>query len=379
MNLHEILLSDDVVDTINNNMAYMLEIIPEIKGMIGFDHKHPHHHLDVWKHTLYALSLSEKDFDTRLCLLLHDIGKPLSYTEGKDGIRHFFNHPKVSAEMSKIILERLDFDDEYIKYMCYLISHHDSPIKDEQIDNNYELCLKLYEIQKCDALAHHPDKLEKRKKYLKITKEKILKKRIKMDNYFEKYIEAKKCLYDMVLQFFTTYITFAEAKELDLEILKNDIYLDKYVEICSHNFKSDGLLAWNYLSIDKDYLTFNEMYELKLDLKNEQYDTNINYYKEYLKISILLIDIKTKYYYKKIPKEDAVNSNIQFNEDIDEIGNNVDVCYHMCESAGENVWNLLKIDDNVIGCSILNNKKDNYVKELLKIKKEEKVLSKKKD
>ena len=28
------------------------------------------------------------------------------------------------------------------------------------------MCLKLFEIQRCDALAHHPDKLEKRKKYL---------------------------------------------------------------------------------------------------------------------------------------------------------------------------------------------------------------------
>lgn len=175
MNLQKILLSDNVVTTINNNMDYLLEIIPEIKYMINFEHKHPHHHLDVWNHTLYALSLSEKDFDIRLCLLLHDIGKPFSYIEGE--IRHFYNHPKVSAEMSKVILERLNFDGEYIDYICYLIGHHDSPIKDEQIEKDYELCLKLYEIQKCDALAHHPDKLEKRKKYLEITKQKLLKRR----------------------------------------------------------------------------------------------------------------------------------------------------------------------------------------------------------
>lgn len=55
-------MSDDVILEINNSLEYILNIIPEIKPMIGFDHKHPHHHLDVFNHTLYAISLSKKDF-----------------------------------------------------------------------------------------------------------------------------------------------------------------------------------------------------------------------------------------------------------------------------------------------------------------------------
>ena len=51
-----------VILEINNSLEYILNIIPEIKPMIGFDHKHPHHHLDVFNHTLYAISLSKKDF-----------------------------------------------------------------------------------------------------------------------------------------------------------------------------------------------------------------------------------------------------------------------------------------------------------------------------
>ena len=164
MDLQSILLSENIVESINKNMDYLLTIIPEIKNMIGFKHNHPHHHLDVWNHTLLALSLSEKDFDIRLCLLLHDIGKPFSYQD--EEIRHFRNHAKVSSEMSRIILNRLGYDEEYINYLSYLIENHDTKIDNKQIKNNYEVCLKLYEIQKCDALAHHPDKLEKRKQYL---------------------------------------------------------------------------------------------------------------------------------------------------------------------------------------------------------------------
>lgn len=168
MFLECILSANDVVESINENMDYLLKIIPELNGIIGFEHNHPQHHLDVWKHTLCALSMSPNDFDIRLTLLLHDIGKRYSYQD--EEVRHFRGHPKVSAQMSEGILKRLGFNEEYIKNICYLIEFHDTRMTKEQIDSNYELCLKLYEVQRCDALAHNPDFLEKRKKYLEETK-----------------------------------------------------------------------------------------------------------------------------------------------------------------------------------------------------------------
>ena len=180
--LEEILLEDDIVTSINNNLDFLLNIIPELRFMIGFQHKHPHHHLDVWNHTLLALSLSKKDYDIRLSLLLHDIGKPFSFQEGE--IRHFYNHPLVSYKMSTIILERLDYNQDFINRISYLILNHDHPISSKQIKENYELCLKLYEVQRCDALAHHPERLEKREEYLNNIKNKlILVKNIDLNNY----------------------------------------------------------------------------------------------------------------------------------------------------------------------------------------------------
>lgn len=171
--LYDILISNDVIESINNNLDDLINIIPEIKYMFNFSHKHPHHHLDVWEHTLFALSLSSIDFDIRLVLLLHDIGKPFSCIE-IDGIRHFPNHPTISKGISKTILTRLGFSNNYINKICYLIEYHDTMITKEDIENDYDLSFKRYLIQECDALAHNPTKLEKRKKYLEYTK-KLLK------------------------------------------------------------------------------------------------------------------------------------------------------------------------------------------------------------
>ena len=175
--LEKILTSENVVEEINNNLEYLLTIIPDIKFMIGFEHKHPHHHLDVWNHTLLSLSLSENDFNTRLVLLLHDIGKPFMYQED-NGVRHYNEHAIMSSIIARNTLKRLGYDTNYIKKICYLIKTHDEIITEKEIKDNYGLSLLKYKIQYCDALAHHPDKLEKRIAYLNKTKLLIEKSRL---------------------------------------------------------------------------------------------------------------------------------------------------------------------------------------------------------
>lgn len=167
--LKEILLSNDIVSAIRENIQHLLTIMPEIGDMFGFEHKHPHHHLDVWEHTLYALSFSPKNFDIRLALLLHDVGKPHSYQD--DEIRHFKGHPEMSAKISKDILKRLGYKDDYINYICEIIKLHDTPLTKADIVTNTALSKYIFEVQKCDAFAHNPAKNKKRLEYIKtITK-----------------------------------------------------------------------------------------------------------------------------------------------------------------------------------------------------------------
>ena len=168
--LFKILTQEDIVSSVRNNQEVLLSIIPEIRNMIGFEQNHPHHHLDVWNHTMLALSLSKKDFDTRVVLLLHDIGKPFSYQD--DDVRHFHGHADVSSNMSVGILNRLGFNNEEVDELTYLIREHDTEITKEDIDTNIDLCIKIFGIQFCDALAHNPTKLKKRIEYLvKLSKE----------------------------------------------------------------------------------------------------------------------------------------------------------------------------------------------------------------
>ena len=168
-----------------------------------------------------------------------------------------------------------------------------------------------------------------------------------IDDY-EKYIEAKKCLFNMVIQFFSVDILI---NELDSN-LESD-----YIELCSHQFSSDGLLAWKYLNLDKDFYILEEMWDLKNEL-------------------ILLIEMTTRYYSKKYSVEELEKYNIKYDED-DEYGGKVDMCRHNCESAGESVWNLFNIDKELVSRSVFDNIRIKYEKELLNNEEVKKLIRRK--
>ena len=167
--LNDILLND----TYEENIEFLVDVIPEIKDSMGFEHNHPHHHLDVWGHTLLALkNANTKDLEVKMALLLHDLGKPHSYQD--EEIRHFQGHPEVSEKMARKILERLEYDSKFTENVCYLVKSHDIPIDTDNLDNTYELILKRLKVQYADAKAHSPDKVEKRIDKLDKIKEELV-------------------------------------------------------------------------------------------------------------------------------------------------------------------------------------------------------------
>jgi len=145
------------INYLEDNKEKIFKIIPELRDEDGFDQKNEWHKYNVWRHTEVALSNSKYDIEERVVLLLHDIGKPFSYQEDGD-IRHFKGHAQKSEEMSKTILKRLNYGDDEIDRICWLIGNHSSRIDAEKINkDNIEIIMKLLDIQYCDAKAYNPN------------------------------------------------------------------------------------------------------------------------------------------------------------------------------------------------------------------------------
>ena len=138
--------------------------LPDLERCVDFEQNTKYHCYDVFEHTLQALSLcKDADLVTRLGILLHDIGKPLCYTEDEQG-GHFKGHAPVGVEITKEVLSRLRFDNETIRRMELLVEWHDIPLSAEKKrvkrllqKLSDEDILRLLEIKRCDRLAHAPD------------------------------------------------------------------------------------------------------------------------------------------------------------------------------------------------------------------------------
>ncbi len=144
--------------------------IPEIRPCINFKQKNRHHCFDVYTHILKAVEKSSPDPVIRLSLFFHDIAKPLVAHFDEKGERHYYGHPKKSAEITEKILTRLRFDNDTKNKVVTLVAFHDSPI---MINNSVspdrkrlkkimsqigaELIFPLIEIKYCDNSAQNPE------------------------------------------------------------------------------------------------------------------------------------------------------------------------------------------------------------------------------
>ncbi len=101
--------------------------IPELKDMFDFHQNNPWHIWDVFGHTIHAIEYCDSDdLTVRLAVFFHDFGKPHSYQDGEDGIRHFKGHGRVSADITDSIMKRLRFDNETRSNVVELVYYHDA-------------------------------------------------------------------------------------------------------------------------------------------------------------------------------------------------------------------------------------------------------------
>ena len=137
-------------------------ILPEITPSVHFLQHSKYHCDDVYEHTVRAISYAPPRLRVRLALFLHDLGKPHVKTEDAEGW-HFKGHAKVSAALSRDVLNRLCVDNATKDAVIELVEQHDRPllstkraVKRLMCHHEDEWIHDLLSVQRADRMSHAP-------------------------------------------------------------------------------------------------------------------------------------------------------------------------------------------------------------------------------
>ena len=172
--------------------------IPELlicRGCIQNDGR-GFHDFDVLDHLFYACDGAPADkMNVRLASLFHDIGKPQS-KKIQNGKITFFNHDKISSEITRKILFRLKFPNSVIDNVCHLIENHmffyesnwtDAAVRRFLVRAGYENLNDLFDLRLADVYGMH-------KKKVKITDSSLVNNLVELMDRIEKLRENNDAL-----------------------------------------------------------------------------------------------------------------------------------------------------------------------------------------
>ena len=147
-------------------------VIPEILAMKGFDQKNLHHIYDVLEHSATAIDNIRQEPHLRWAALLHDAGKPETFTVDEGGTGHFYGHAARSEELARLIMRRLRFDNETARRVTDLVKYHDLQIEltDKAVKRalnrlGEETLRDLILVKRADNLAQSPEFADRQQYY----------------------------------------------------------------------------------------------------------------------------------------------------------------------------------------------------------------------
>jgi len=138
--------------------------IPELALMAGFDQRNFRHDKDLFEHSMAVLDGVPPRLKIRLAALLHDIGKPASFTLDEKGIGHFYGHHLEGIGISKQILQRLKYERLVVEDVSRLVGAHmtrfahfrDAPLKKLIVQLGESNLEDLFALQRADILGSAP-------------------------------------------------------------------------------------------------------------------------------------------------------------------------------------------------------------------------------
>ena len=136
-----LLMGKNSKEVLTKYSSVISEFIPEIKPMIGFDQKNPHHLYDVWEHSAAVVENAENDVVHKLAAVFHDSGKPATFTIDDKGVGHFLGHADESVKIAEQALTRLRYDNKTKQRVLNLISGHDENLSTKK----YKIGKAIYE------------------------------------------------------------------------------------------------------------------------------------------------------------------------------------------------------------------------------------------
>ena len=98
--------------------------IPELAPTVGFQQHSRHHVHDVFGHIATVVEGVPPTDELRLAALLHDIGKPETFTMDESGEGHFYGHAGVSAAIAETVLRGLKASNALREEVVWLVKHH---------------------------------------------------------------------------------------------------------------------------------------------------------------------------------------------------------------------------------------------------------------
>jgi poly(A) polymerase len=133
-------------------------ILPEISALVGVEQpKQYHPEGDVFVHTCLMLEQMEgASVELAWAVLLHDVGKPATFSIGEDGVEHFYCHDRVGREIAEKILKRFKFSNREIGDIITSVGNHmkfahvkemrESKLKRLMADASFPLQLELHKL-----------------------------------------------------------------------------------------------------------------------------------------------------------------------------------------------------------------------------------------
>ncbi|MBP3857055.1 MAG: HD domain-containing protein [Ruminiclostridium sp.] len=146
--------------------------LPELAKCKGFEQHTKYHDRDVLEHILATVGAIEPKLHLRLTMLLHDIGKPLYFTMGEDGVGHFKGHAKGSTAIAESFFKRLKYSNAVSERVTQLVQTHDIPIENRETLikrylNRYgeEVFFDMIKVHIADDMGKAPECRERIKTY----------------------------------------------------------------------------------------------------------------------------------------------------------------------------------------------------------------------